>query len=204
MPYPGRKYECQYWDAIGVQTVLDTSVRFPQYGCWTTDGAVLTPVLQVSMMTRGQVQQQTMICDTSPSLCPKVYNQTETGPLFYVADIELFTILVDHGVLSLDLDIGGVSRFGWKTPAVMLQIIMFTCLMPRSNYEGKIEITENDGMCASEVSATTTPTGTKKAMKAPCYISPNTTASGVDFFSLGTLLAAAGEETSDPRASWAA
>lgn len=56
---------------------------------------------------------QSLLCDDAPDAknCPLIYSQpVETDKRFYIADIERYRLLIDHGVLPTLPDVSGESR----------------------------------------------------------------------------------------------
>uniref|UniRef100_A0A7S3K5J9 Purinergic receptor n=1 Tax=Aureoumbra lagunensis TaxID=44058 RepID=A0A7S3K5J9_9STRA len=81
--YVGNKFPCAYYENIGVQVVMDSSIL---------------------ISTRITQYEQHLVCNASSTLstCPFLYNTSHENT-FYVADAERFTILIDHSVVATDI-----------------------------------------------------------------------------------------------------
>lgn len=93
----------------------------------------------------------------------------------FMADIEDFTLLVDHAVQNQELGIARTSREmeGWLL------------------VNGTTELQQQ--LCSSTNSSMTQPYNGRPTTKAPCYIKPNETdKDGLDFFTVRTLMMAMG------------
>lgn len=129
----------------------------------------------IIIVTRQKVMEQELVCDaaiaaTRPDgTCPFIFNSTsETSA--YTVDAEKFTILVDHSMVADQFpDIQGTS----------------------SKLDGTLLSQHSDHLC-KEFDGMTEPRGGYRTHSAPCYILPNQTATGLDYFSLDVLLRAAG------------
>lgn len=53
---------------------------------------------------------QELVCTDDAPNCPLVYSQPPEGQRYYIADIERFTLLIDHGVLAAKQGLAGEGR----------------------------------------------------------------------------------------------
>lgn len=174
-----------------------TFSELPNYNCtymdggtaiWTTDftGLVVTYVHQF-------LEQRNEDCfvgrtDTATARCDRLWFQLDSEK-YFVADIESFTLLVDHQVRldwgrasAYDLELVGMTMSFWEMPGFL--------------YVGS-EKPEQRALCLRNSRALDAVLNGKPTNTAPCYIPPQRikpghSATGGDFFSVGTLLEAAG------------
>eukprot|EP00445_Apocalathium_hangoei_P025125 CAMPEP_0203920138 /NCGR_PEP_ID=MMETSP0359-20131031/60475_1 /ASSEMBLY_ACC=CAM_ASM_000338 /TAXON_ID=268821 /ORGANISM="Scrippsiella Hangoei, Strain SHTV-5" /LENGTH=501 /DNA_ID=CAMNT_0050847577 /DNA_START=52 /DNA_END=1557 /DNA_ORIENTATION=+ len=99
----------------------------------------------------------------------------------FVADIEEFTLLLDHSMSAPTL---GISSDARKTVGYIYTEDSEMCRSHPSRAVAPVELTED----------------VVPSTSAPCYIRPNQTApiGGLDFFTIGTLLGAAGVDLDTP------
>eukprot|EP00747_Dinoflagellata_sp_TGD_P018664 gnl/TRDRNA2_/TRDRNA2_126655_c1_seq1.p1 gnl/TRDRNA2_/TRDRNA2_126655_c1~~gnl/TRDRNA2_/TRDRNA2_126655_c1_seq1.p1 ORF type:complete len:402 (-),score=73.00 gnl/TRDRNA2_/TRDRNA2_126655_c1_seq1:61-1116(-) len=93
--------------------------------------------------------------------------------LAFTADVEQFTVLIDHSVLAPDTGLTTTSRN-------MVGVLFVDAGHPLQ-----------DALCASRLDAVDAPGGSRTD-KAPCYLTPEKTSDGLDYFHVGLLLEAMG------------
>ena len=103
LPYEGNKLPCMYMDNIQVATSLTDSLvvttragnSYQELVCNAGDGSIWGE----------ETNDKELDNDSVIDPCPLIYNTTKTSPNYYVADIDSYTILIDHGVLAPKLNI---------------------------------------------------------------------------------------------------
>jgi len=89
--YYGPKYDCQYYENVGLQTLYDSSIL---------------------ITTRVTVRQEDLVCTSDlDTTCPRVFNVSKntTEQTYYAADVEKFTVLFDTSVFATTLNVYGES-----------------------------------------------------------------------------------------------
>ncbi|KAH8057951.1 ATP P2X receptor [Aureococcus anophagefferens] len=142
LPYAGNKRTCEFYEQIGAQQTMDSSLL---------------------VSTRITTLEQRLVCNAThgPATCPQVY-AVASERTNYVMAAERFTVLIDHSVLATSIrHLQGTS----------------------SALSGRLYVKKSHALCEAYGGSVETKT-------APCYIRPNTTSRGLDFFSLDVLLRA--------------
>jgi hypothetical protein len=138
----------------------------------------------VAIITRASSRRQELVCHEKDMVCNRTYNDTSPELKFYTAQSEAFTILFDHSVTA--------SRICTKQKN-------YACSSESSKFQGRL-YSRSDNLCSKEFEqgrAFGGYRGQHLKPEAPCYILPNRTDQGKDFFSLDTLLQASGGVTLD-------
>uniref|UniRef100_A0A7S1U0M3 Purinergic receptor n=1 Tax=Phaeomonas parva TaxID=124430 RepID=A0A7S1U0M3_9STRA len=161
--YPGNKYDCAFYDDSDIGIFFDSSML---------------------VATRISEYHQTRNCSItdSPNTCtqPWTLNGCTTNDpddpacqptLYYVASAEQFTVLFDHHLSVVEFDMNEESH-------AMTGMI-------------RVSSGGDDNLCV-KYGGTTSPWGVGSTDTAPCYISPNTTDTNLDYISLDVLMRAAG------------
>ena len=119
--------------------------------------------------TRITTLEQVLVCNAShgPDTCPVVYEQTSNTSR-YVMAAERFTVLVDHSVLAT-----GISHLKGRS----------------SDLKGRLFVKKASSLC-EKYGGSKDMRGLTRTSAAPCYVKPNATSRGLDFFSLDVLLRA--------------
>jgi hypothetical protein len=172
--YKGAIYPCEIYEAINAQIVTETSLV---------------------ILTRASTRNQSMVCDgTVANTCPRTYSNAnyysnnQTAEPFYIAQSEAFTVLVEHSVTASKIC---SSRRNHHQG--------YACSAEASQYQGRL-YSAHAGLCRDEnqkENAFASYRGDHLVDTAPCYIGPNRTTLGQDFFSLDVLLKAAGVSSLD-------
>lgn len=126
--------------------------------------------------TRVTTLGQSLACNATVGAptCPTVYD-VDTTATAYVMAAERFTVLVDHSVLATSIKhLEGTS----------------------GDLDGRLYVKAASRLCR-DFSASSDPRGLRATRVAPCYVKPNVTARGLDYFSLAVLLEAAGASLDD-------
>jgi len=136
-------------------------------------------------VTKLRSVSQINVCAASADNCPHIFVAQE-GALgdgsVYVADMESFTVALDHTAWTTASQLGGsTTDEGYVTVAARQK-------------HGKVYVPKNDVLCASLEGHKTLETS-EPHLAAPCFILPNTTSSNMDFFRLDVLLLAAAAES---------
>ena len=170
--YTGKVNPCQLFEAELAKTIRETSIII-----WT----------------RASIYNQTLICDglsnesESAMTCPKTYQNDQVDhPPFYIAQTEAYTVLLNHAVTA-----SGICDDNYHDN--------YACSAQASHYQGRLYST-NDELCQEEFgnqNSFTDLRGPDLQSSAPCYIGPNVTDVGQDFFSLNVLLRAVGVSLDD-------
>ncbi|KAH8069010.1 ATP P2X receptor [Aureococcus anophagefferens] len=148
LPYAGNKRTCEFYEQIGAQQTMDSSLL---------------------VSTRITTLEQRLVCNAThgPATCPQVYD-VASERTNYVMAAERFTVLIDHSVLATSIrHLQGTS----------------------SALSGRLYVKKSHALC-EEYGGSVTMRGLVETKTAPCYIRPNTTSRGLDFFSLDVLLRA--------------
>lgn len=109
--------------------------------------------------------------------CRKVW-MVESDTVVFTADVESYTVLVDHSVTSPASGVALTSRS--MVGALFVD-------------KGRVQ----DQLCASRPDAVSAAVDGSPTDAAPCYLKPSETPDGLDYFSVGDLLAAAGVRLDD-------
>mmetsp|Transcript_119788 Transcript_119788/g.284604 ORF Transcript_119788/g.284604 Transcript_119788/m.284604 type:complete len:488 (-) Transcript_119788:197-1660(-) len=149
---------------------------YSNYVCQYVDGVGGTQIypndLVINTFRHEYVQERNSSCGQDG--CSKLWVQTAAQHRF-MADVEDFTLLVDHAVQNQDLGIARTSRdmTGWLL------------------VNGTQDLQQQ--LCRSANTSMTQPIFGKQTDQAPCYIKPNNTGKeGLDYFSVSTLMMAMG------------
>jgi hypothetical protein len=145
-------YNCTNWDAIETKNIQDKSL-------------LITTHVQEVNQSRDSCAEDTTTCKAGAP--PQhLWHNTVVPQDEYIANIEKFTLLIDHSVHTPSIGVGAASR----------------------NMTGKLYVDNDDMLCATRggVDANNRPQPT-----APCYIIPRQS-KGLDFFTLKTLMDAGG------------
>lgn len=154
--------------------------NFTNFECQYVDGAggaqAQPDHIIVDTFRHTYTQERNSSCDSTG--CSKLW-VGQNATMRFMADIEEFTLLVDHSVQNEELGISRTSRemSGWL-------FVNGTS-------------TRQQQLCRNASGAMTQPMFGEKTTQAPCYIRPNTTAggddqAGSDFFTVRTLMMAMG------------
>ena len=164
-------YETPYCSQSGLPCKRGN--KFP---CWFLENIGAEKAFHKSMMvtTRQTNLDQRLICNsTVEPTCPHIY-ETLSSSTHYTLDAEYFTVLVDHSVVAS----------------------AFNRLISSTQHGGRLFVPNNDKLCKYfEKTATADVHGQEKwypGYMMSCYIRPNTTSAGLDFFSLNVLMQSAG------------
>ncbi len=142
--------------------------------CAYWDGVQASSVQQASMLitTRVTELQQSLACapQSNASNCAQLWVSTAPQVTQYVANIEDFTVLMDHSAQAPSLDLIASSR----------------------SVSGWLHVPNNNALCA-QLPAVDVVDRTTRVTSAPCLVVPNNTIppTGLDVFALSSLLAAA-------------
>lgn len=174
--YGGSVYPCQIYEAVNAQLIRESSIV---------------------VWTRASTQKQSLVCDgTNDMTCPRTYqaqNDTNGGP-FYIAQSEAFTVLLEHAATASHICESSHTLSSVATPH-------YACSAQASSYpdSGRM-LSLNQNLCQKEFAKNNSyelPHGTKRTQQFPCYIGPNVTSNGHDYFSLDVLLQASGISSLD-------
>lgn len=161
------------------QAASNSSYAGRVYPCeiYEATNAQIVSEKSMAIITRASAREEELVCTQDQSVCPRTYNQTSTEHKFYTAQSEAFTILFDHAVTASKICTGHNN---------------YACSTESSKYHGRLRSTDHH-LCAEAFAvgqAYQQVRGEKRKASAPCYISPNSTSHGQDFFSLDVLLKA--------------
>jgi hypothetical protein len=187
--YRGTVYPCEIYEAINAQIITETSLV---------------------VISRAKSTNQTLVCGDdldvrSVTTCPHTYesseltNENPNGAsinLFYVAQSEAFTVLLDHAVTAAK-----ICRDNIMSDNPTARANVYACSAPSSSFRGRLYST-NDDLCKEfdecHQSSYRGMTGSQRIATAPCFVQPNQTAkANLDYFSIDVLLRAAGVALDD-------
>lgn len=158
---------CQFYEALNAQMDVSES--------------------SMAVMTKGALYNQTLMCDgTQQASCPNTYQDDETTS-FFVAQSEAFTILLEHAVTA--------SRFCNEQHKSS-----HYCSTQAKDSIGRLLVPDNPLLCQEQAQLNNSYTsllGEEPTTWSPCYIGANKTIHNQDFFSLDTLVQAAGISSLD-------
>lgn len=172
--YTGRVYPCRIYEADSAKLVRETSIV---------------------VWTRASTYNQTLACDGlmngGSMTCPETYdNGEEEHELFYIAETEAFTVLLEHAVTASQIcEHHGDSHNKHN----------YACSAEASHYQGRL-YSRNKAFCEEEFSKENSFSdlrGSGMQHTAPCYVGPKQTDTGADFFSIDVLLQAVGVSLDD-------
>jgi hypothetical protein len=128
-------------------------------------------------VTRLQSAEQDNICAADADNCPKIFVNDEDGSMnsSFVADIESFTVALDHTAWVTRASFGAEDN-------------SYASVSSRQK-RGKLFVPKNDYLCALLHGHSGLDTSQPK-LSAPCFVEPNTTGKNVDFFRVDVLLLA--------------
>jgi hypothetical protein len=179
----GTIYSCQIYEAVNAQLIRETSIV---------------------VWTKAIVQNETLVCSgveeeggglPTPQhnyTCPRTYEATSTKVPFYIAQPERFTLLLDHAVTA-----GRICEQRQKTEhSSSTSSAAYACSTQSSDLfqSGRLYSIQEE-QCRQHFlrnNSYSSATGDKVQSSAPCFIGANQTNARQDFFSLNTLLEAAG------------
>jgi hypothetical protein len=169
--YNGSVYPCEIYEVINAQIVTESSMV---------------------VLTRASTVHQNLICHAENFSCPRTYENDGSIRKFYIAQSEAFTILIDHAVTASAMcqQQQHQSR-GRKSN--------YACSAESAKFSGRL-FTDQPELCKKfHRSIYTNAWGNKTAKPnaTTCYIEPNKTSTGQDFFSLDVLLQAAAVSLDD-------
>jgi len=163
----------------------DFRPSFANYNCtWLSgDGAAVTQETSILVTTLTHQYSQTL----NPSCfadfprgagtCEKVWN-IDSDALAFTADVEAYTLLLDHSVMLPSSSLAVTSR-------------QMTGLLFVDASADDAQRSLQDQLCASNPDAVDSAVNGQLTSSAPCYLPPQK-AQGLDFFPVGTLLQAMG------------
>ncbi|CAE7340804.1 p2xA [Symbiodinium sp. CCMP2456] len=165
----------------------DYRPAFKDYNCTWMSGTSAAAIRESSIVVSTFTHEYTMTLNTScftsypaaAESCDELYIVQEKAQVF-TADVESFTLLIDHSVTS--------PKSGLATTSRDMKGLLF--VGPNGN-DGSEATALKDGLCSSAADAVDAPRNGRTTNKAPCYLKPNS-AGGLDFFAVGTLLQATG------------
>ncbi|OLP91891.1 P2X receptor A [Symbiodinium microadriaticum] len=165
----------------------DYRPAFKDYNCTWMSGTSAAAIRESSIVVSTFTHEYTMTLNTScftsypaaAESCDELYIVQEKAQVF-TADVESFTLLIDHSVTS--------PKSGLATTSRDMQGLLF--VGPNGN-DGSEATALKDGLCSSAADAVDAPRNGRTTNKAPCYLKPSS-AGGLDFFAVGTLLQATG------------
>jgi hypothetical protein len=131
----------------------------------------------MAIITRASTREEELVCGQDDLVCGRTYNSTSEGHKFYTAQSEAFSIMFDHAVTA---------------SKVCTQRNNYACSSESAKYHGRL-YSKNGHLCAqafANSNAYQNVRGRTRRREAPCYLSPNRTVHGQDFFSLDVLLKA--------------
>lgn len=150
--------------------------QFTNYVCQYVDGVGGTQVypndIVINTFRHEYTQERNSTCGQEG--CSKLW-VTSAAEHRFMADVEDFTLLVDHAVQNQELGIARTSRDmeGWL-------LVNGTSSLQQQ-------------LCSNTNTSMTEPYNGRQTDKAPCYIKPNVTEKGgLDFFTVRTLMMAMG------------
>jgi len=167
--YAGNVYPCEIYESINSQLVSEKSI---------------------TVMTRASTTNQSLVCNADDMVCPRTYGDTSSEYKFYIAQSEEFTVLLDHPVTSSKICNERSTHRGKNTD----NNTDYACSAESSRFSGRLH-SSNAELCAEQHakgSAFKSYRGLQQIETAPCFIEPNHTDTNQDFFSLSTILQAAG------------
>lgn len=150
--------------------------RFTNYKCQYVDGVGGTQIYpnDIVINTFRHEYTQELNASCGQEGCSKLWITSGAQDRF-MADVEDFTLLVDHAVQNQELGIARTSREmeGW--------------LLVNGTHELQQQL------CSSTNTSMTAPFYGERTTKAPCYLKPNSTdKDGLDYFTVRTLMMAMG------------
>jgi len=182
-------------DKIDQSCKCDYRRSFKDYECtWLGgDDAALIRESSIMITTFTHDYQETLNTScfsdypVAGDACDKLWIVTSLGKVF-TADVEQFTVLIDHSVTTPSTGLATTSR----------QMTGMLFVDPEAVVDGSIRT--QDALCKSRSDAVNSVDGGSPTDTAPCYLKPHS-AGGLDYFTVGTLLQAMGvslEEESYP------
>lgn len=173
----------------------DYRKSFKNYNCTWLGGDDAATVQESAIMVTTFTHEYTLTrnpgCFTSypagNNSCDKVW-LVQDGPKTFTADIEAYTILIDHSVASPGVSLTSREMDG------------FLYVGAASGSPTNAQKARQDALCQSDPTAVDAPLDGSPTSKSPCYVAPGKV-DGLDFFKVEKLLAAAGvslEEESYP------
>jgi len=165
----------------------DYRPSFKDYNCTWLSGDDAVVIKETSIMvttfTHEYSQKLNASCFTSfpdaGDTCDKLWI-VESRALVFTADVEAYTMLIDHSVMSPASGLATTSR-------EMKGMLFVDPTVADSNEAADIQ----HGLCQSRADAVNAPFGGQATDSAPCYLKPKD-AQGLDYFEVGTLLQAMG------------
>lgn len=165
----------------------DYRTSFKDYNCTWLSGSDASVTRESSIVVATFVHEYTQLLNSTcfssyPSAanaCDHLWVADGEASVF-AADVESFTLLIDHSVTS--------PKSGLATTSRQMQGMLF--VGDNGNDDSSAKAIK-DALCQSSGNAVTAPEGGSSTNKSPCYIPPST-AVGLDYFSIGTLLQATG------------
>lgn len=165
------------------------------YNCTYLDGNDASTVRETSIMvtslTHQYLETRNQSCFTSypfgANTCSKVWILDQEF-LYYTASVESYTMLIDHSVIMPSVGISATST-------AMVGALYVNASGPHPEIQSQL--------CDANPTAVSSLDG-PLTNSAPCYIPPNKTKDGLDFFTLDVLLQSMGislEDTADSGAS---
>jgi hypothetical protein len=173
--YPGSVYPCQIYEAVNAQVIRESSMV---------------------VWTRASTKHQSLICGGGQEMtCPRNYETASDEGPFYIADVESFTVLLEHVATASHICESRQQISHSSEPH-------YTCSAQASVFPTAGRLSSlNEKLCQQEFNANnnsfTQPHGNQRQSHAPCYIGANRTNHGQDFFSLHVILQASGISLDD-------
>lgn len=166
---------------------------FENYPCTWFSGNDAAWIREGSIMVTTFTHEYTEILNSScfshfpvaGNTCDKLWITTSRAKLF-TADVEQFTLLIDHSVASPSTGLATTSR--------ELYGMLFVDPQVAPNGKGR---TIQDDFCKSRPDAVSAAIGGAPTDSAPCYVTPQSTF-GLDYFTVGSLLQAMGMSLEEP------
>jgi len=166
--YSGSVYPCQIYESVNAEVVRETSLI---------------------VWTRATTYNQTLVCDglseSESTTCPRTYKNQDSSPHrpFYIAQSEAYTVLIEHSVTASKIcEDHGLSD--------SQSDYHYACSAQASHYQGRL-YSRNEGLCGEEFlnnNSYDDLRGPTLQSSGPCFIGPNRTTKGQDFFSIDVLL----------------
>jgi len=164
----------------------DYRTAFKDYNCTWMSGTSAAAIRESSIVVSTFVHEYALTLNTScftsyPSAatsCDELYKVEEKAQVF-TADVESFTLLIDHSVTS--------PKSGLATTSRDMKGLLF---VGSNGNDGSEANAIKEALCGS-ADAVDAPRGGRPTDQAPCYVIPDS-ADGLDFFAVGTLLQATG------------
>ncbi|CAK9006470.1 unnamed protein product [Durusdinium trenchii] len=165
----------------------DYRTSFKDYNCTWLSGTDASVIRESSIVVATFIHEYDQSLNTTcfnsyPSAannCDDLWLIQEKASLF-AADVEAFTMLIDHSVTS--------PKSGLATTSRQMQGMLF---VGDNGNDGDVSKAIKDELCRSNPKAVTAQEGGSSTDHSPCYVPPNS-ADGLDYFSVGTLLQATG------------